>query len=82
MESKPRHWLDSSRNVTRLYRGLWIVCGLLVAVDLVVHRHEEFGFAALFGFHAWYGFLACVVLVLTAKRLRRVLMRDEDYYER
>lgn len=82
MESKPRYWLDSSRNVTRLYRGLWIICSLLVAVDFVVHRHEEFGFAALFGFHALYGFLACVALVLTAKGLRRVLMRDEDYYER
>jgi len=82
MESKPTHWLDSNRNVTRLYRGLWIICSLLVAVDLVVHRHEEFGFAALFGFHAWFGFLACVALVLTAKGLRRVLMRDEDYYDR
>jgi len=82
MESKPRYWLDSSRNVTWLYRGLWIICSLLVAVDLVVHRHEEFGFATLFGFHAWYGFLSCVALVLIAKRLRRVLMRDEDYYER
>ena len=59
-----------------------IVCVALVAVDLFVHRHEVFGFARLFGFHALYGFLACVALVLIAKRLRRVLMRDEDYYER
>ena len=36
----------------------------------------------LFGFHAVYGFVACVVLVLAAKQLRRVLMRDENYYER
>ena len=82
MESKPHYWLDSSENVTKLYRGLWIVCIALVAVDLFVHRHEEFGFATLFGFHALYGFLACVALVLIAKQLRRVLMRDEDYYER
>lgn len=82
MESKPHHWLDSSENVTKLYRGLWIVCTALIGVDLFVHRHEEFGFATLFGFHALYGFLACVALVLAAKQLRRVLMRDEDYYER
>jgi hypothetical protein len=82
MESKSPYWLDSSENVTKLYRGLWLVCTALIAVDLFVHRHEEFGFATLFGFHALYGFLACVALVLTAKQLRRVLMRDEDYYER
>lgn len=77
-----RHWLDDPRNVTRLYRGLWVVCGLLIAIDLVLHRHEDFAFAALFGFHGMYGFFACVALVLAAKQLRRVLMRDEDYYER
>jgi hypothetical protein len=81
MEPKT-YWLDSSQNVTKLYHGLWIVCAALMAVDLFVHRHEEFGFATVFGFHALYGFLACVTLVLTAKQLRRVLMRDEDYYER
>jgi hypothetical protein len=29
-----------------------------------------------------YGFVACVLLVLTAKALRRLLKRPEDYYER
>lgn len=77
-----RYWLDDPRNVTKLYRGLWVVCGLLIAIDLVLHRHEDFAFAALFGFHGMYGFFACVALVLAAKQLRRVLMRDEDYYER
>ncbi len=30
----------------------------------------------------WFGFVACVALVLTAKALRRILRRPEDYYER
>jgi hypothetical protein len=29
-----------------------------------------------------YGFVVSVSLVLAAKQLRRVLRRDEDYYER
>lgn len=77
-----KYWLDDPDNVTRLYRGLWIVCGLLVSIDLVLHRHEDFGFATLFGFHGAYGFFACVALVLAAKQLRRVLMRPEDYYDK
>ncbi len=33
------------------------------------------------GFDAIYGFVACVGLVIAAKGLRVLLMRDEDYYD-
>jgi hypothetical protein len=36
----------------------------------------------LFGFYALYGFVACVLLVLLAAEMRKLVMRDEDYYER
>ena len=32
------------------------------------------------GSYALYGFVACVVLVLLGKLLRRAVMRDENYY--
>ena len=75
-------WLDHSKNVARLYRGLWVFGGLLVLADLVVHRHAETAFDGRFGFYGLYGFVACVALVLAAKLLRRVVMRREDYYDR
>ena len=75
-------WLDQPQNVARLYYGLW-VCGLLlVTLDLVIHRHDPIALAETPGFYAAYGFIACVLLVLTAKSLRRLLKRPEDYYER
>lgn len=76
------YWLDSSENVTLLYRIVWGIGILLLLADFWVHRHEQFEFADIFGFHGFYGFVACVVLVLTAKGLRRVIKRPEDYYER
>ena len=82
MPESKQHWLDRSANVTRLYRGLWVVGIALLALDLFLHKHEEFSFAAWFGFYGVYGFLACVALVLIAKQLRRMLMRSEGYYER
>jgi hypothetical protein len=42
----------------------------------VSHPWEGF-----FGFYALYGFVACVLLVLLAKEMRKLVMRDEDYYE-
>lgn len=75
------YWLDRKENVTRLYLGLWVAGIVLLVADLAVHRHDGVWFAGWFGFYAAYGFVACVALVLTAKALRRVLKRGEDYYE-
>jgi hypothetical protein len=84
-ENKPVEktwWLDSSENVTKLYRTVWAVGLALIGIDLVVHRHAETAFDGWFGFFGVYGFVACVSLVIAAKGLRRIVMRPEDYYER
>jgi hypothetical protein len=76
------HWLDAPANVTKLYHGVWGAGLLLVAVDFVLHRHDDLAFAEMIGFYALYGFAACVSLVLAAKLLRRCVKRPEDYYDR
>jgi hypothetical protein len=78
---KPR-WLDRKENVAGIYRGLWVVCALLLLSELLVHKHAVFGPEAWFGFYGWFGFFACVGLVLVAKLvLRRLVKRPEDYYD-
>ena len=86
-ESEKQHIFDNPKNVNRVIRGLYIVCALLFATDFFYHRHlsfEEgvFPLEGWIGFYAVYGWVACVVLVLLAKQMRKVLMRGEDYYER
>jgi hypothetical protein len=44
------------------------------------HKHGHYAFEKLPIFHALYGFAGCVLLVLAARVLRMVVMRDEDYY--
>ena len=82
MPHERKYWLDRSENVTKLYRTVWGGGIALLVAELFLHKHEELGFAAWFGFFALFGFVACVGLVLTAKALRRILRRPEDYYER
>jgi hypothetical protein len=77
-----RRWLDDPRNVTKVVRGLAVVCALALLADLFYDKHPHFGVEGWFGFYPLYGFAGSVLLVLAAKRLRRVLRRDEDYYER
>lgn len=83
---KKQHLFDDPKNVRRLILGLFVTCGVILALDLFIHRHlsfEEgvFGAEGWFGFYGVYGFVACVFLVLIAKEMRKVLMRSEDYYD-
>lgn len=76
-----RRPLDDPRNVNRIVYGLYTLCGLMFLADLLYSKHPHFSFEYWFGFYAAFGFVVSVTLVLTAKQLRRVLRRDEDYYE-
>lgn len=82
MSGKKEYWLDRPQNVRKLYLGLWVFGIAWVIPDFFMHKHEDVEFAATYTFYAFFGFVACVALVVTAKALRRILMRPEDYYER
>ncbi|MEQ1438095.1 hypothetical protein AAG565_01920 [Fontimonas sp. SYSU GA230001] len=74
-------WLDSPRNVTRLVSALYALCAALLVADLFYDKQTHFAFEAWFGFFAVFGFVAYVFIVLSAKALRRLIRRPEDYYE-
>lgn len=76
-------FFDKKRNVDLIFYALCAICAALVAVDLVhaYHKHAHFSFEEFPAFHAGFGFLAYVGLVVTATQLRRVLKRREDYYD-
>lgn len=78
---RPR-WLDRPANVTKVVWALVAACALLFLGDLLYVKHPTFAVEYLFGFYAIYGFVGSVGLVLAAKWMRRLLMRDEDYYDR
>ena len=75
------HFFDRPKNVKRLLKGFYAICILLVLADFVLHRHIGFDWEKIPAFYAIYGFVACVLLVLIAKQMRKVLMRREDYYD-
>ena len=77
-----RHWLDDPYHVRLLWRIFLFALALTVAAEIAITLHPHFAVEALFGFHAWFGFLACAVLILVAKALGLVLKRRDTYYER
>ena len=79
MEQEQQHIFDKPENVRRLLWLLYLVCALLLAADLFIHRHVTHEWESLRGFYAFYGFVACVSLVLLARQLRKILQRPENY---
>jgi hypothetical protein len=77
-----RRRLDDPRTVTRIVYALGILCGLALIADLFYDKHPHFDVEGWPAFYPVYGFVGSVLLVLTAKQLRRLLKRGEDYYER
>ena len=74
-------FFEKPENIRIILRVFYVLCAVLVAADFVIHRHVYHPWENLPAFYAIFGFVACVVLVLIATQMRKVLMRDEDYYD-
>jgi len=78
--------MSEKKAPVKLSKRSWLIFGgLLLATllaELFVHPHAAFGIDGTFGFHAWYGFVACCAMVLVAKLvLGRIVSRPDDYYD-
>lgn len=80
-EPETGSWFHRKGSVTRIGWALFLVCAVLMLMDVAIHRHAEVEFDGNFGFYAAYGFFSSVLLVLVGKLMRRVLKRPEGYYD-
>jgi hypothetical protein len=70
------------KTIQWILRIFYSICILLVIADFVVHRHIVTEAEKIPAFYAIYGFTACVILVIIAAKMRKYVMRDEDYYDK
>ena len=54
---------------------------VLVVLEFVVHRHGEIAAEDIPFFPAVYAFFICIFIVVGGIYLRKIAMRDEDYYD-
>ncbi|VAW85361.1 hypothetical protein MNBD_GAMMA16-1647 [hydrothermal vent metagenome] len=81
VQDQKEYLFDKPKNVKRLLNGFYVSCILLIVADFVIHRHISLEWEKIPAFYALYGFIACVVLVVIAKGMRKVIMRKEEYYD-
>ena len=74
------HWLVRPKTISWLWRGFIAVLAATVLAQLLIYVKGYFDADGWFGFGAVFGFLSCLIMVLSAKGLSYVLKRREDYY--
>ena len=78
----PSGWFDRPENVTKIFRALIAACVLVAIIGLFAGGHGEMVLQHIPLFYAVFGFVAFVFIVFAGKFLRKLVMRDEDYYDR
>ncbi len=73
---------DNPRNVNLLKYSLYASCLLVAIADFFVDGHPYFDIEKFPVFYGLYGGIMCAALVIAAKWMRIIVMRDEDYYDR
>ena len=85
--STEKPWLERGSSMTLLYRLLIVACLLLLLPDVLdllglgYHKHVHYAAERWFAFYGAFGFVAYSAIVGAGWIWRRVVMRDEDYYE-
>ncbi|MGD8563350.1 MAG: hypothetical protein PVG03_12460 [Desulfarculaceae bacterium] len=79
--AEPGQGLIKPKTAKWLKRGFYVLLGLLLILDFFTHKHAAFVWEEVPDFYAAYGLAVCVFLVFAAKGLRRLLRRDEGYYD-
>ena len=86
MSEEKKTWFDDSKHIDWLAWGTYAVAIVLVLWDALewvhlYHKHGHFDVENVFGFYGIYGFLAYVFIVVVGILFRKLIKREEDYYD-
>ena len=72
---------DKSKTKAKLIWLLGFICILSVITDLFYHKHVHYDAEDWIpGMYGWYFFIGCTVMVIVVNLLRKIVSRNENYY--
>lgn len=85
-QEQDKHWLYRKKNLPLLWAIQIGILVLAIVPEFFMHHHPHFESQGIhidgsWGFFAWYGFLACALMVVAAKILGIFLKRKDTYYD-
>ena len=76
-----QNWFYRKSSIKKLYISALIILVVVFFVEYFIILHPHFSIEKIFGFHAVFGFLSCIVLIIFAKLLGFLVKRKDDYYD-
>ena len=76
-----QNWFYRESSLKKIWIIAIVILVLTVLIEVLVNLHSHFNIEGLFAFHAVFGFLACVGMIVFAKRLGCLIKRRDDYYD-
>jgi hypothetical protein len=76
-----QNWFYRASSIKKLWIGAGVLLALTVIAEFFIKLHPHFKIESVFSFHALYGFIACVIMVVFAKLLGFLIKRKDDYYD-
>ena len=77
-----QHCILKKENIKKLWVFSIVLLVSLVLVQLFFPIKGHFEVESWIGFGAWFGFIACILMILFSKILGLVVKKPEDYYEK
>ena len=77
-----QHWILKKENIKKLWVCSIVLLVSLILVQLFFPIKGHFEVESWIGFGAWFGFIACILMILFSKILGLVVKKPEDYYEK
>jgi hypothetical protein len=74
--------LGRSGGANKIWHGLIVACGVLVVIGAFTKSDAHYAIERIPGVLEILGFVGFILVVLGAKALRTLIMRDETYYDR
>ena len=76
-----QNWFYRESSIKKIWIIAIVILILAILIEVLVTLHPHFKVEGLFAFHAIYGFIACVGMVIFAKLLGYLIKRKDDYYD-
>ena len=77
-----QHWILKKENIKKLWVCSIVVLVSLILIQIIFPINGHFEVESWIGFGAWFGFIACILMILFSKILGLVVKKPEDYYEK
>lgn len=81
-QTEVKAWIYRQEYIRKMIYMLFAACVAVISLDLLYeNEHPHFELETFFGFQAWLGFIAFVVVVFLGRLLRIFVGRPENYYD-